>query len=209
MNEGDKLVFFDLETGGLDPSKHAVIQIAAVACVVARRGKVELVQAGEFESKLLFDLEAAEEQALNVNSFNQATWADEAKMPSVACRDFSQFLKRHATNRQISKRTQRPYYVANLAGYNGATFDKPFLWKLYSRQRDSFVPGHPQVFDVLQLAKWTAFSSLGDAPLPANFKLETVAKWLGLDVGDGQTHDALDDVRLLVDVTERLLQIAG
>lgn len=196
-----QMIFFDLETGGLKIGTHPVIQIAAIAAAVTPNG-FEIGRT--FERKLLFNVEECDPRALEINSFDADVWESEGVMQAGACADFSSFLKSHATLDMTSK-TGKPYRVAELCAYNGVSFDKPHLWKLYSRQRESWVPAHPQVYDPLQLAKWTFY---GRSDAPANFKMATVAKHLGLlEEDEEQSHDALDDVRLLVKITDRLTRM--
>jgi DNA polymerase III epsilon subunit-like protein len=187
-----KLVFFDLETGGLE-LLHPIIQIAAIA--VDR--DYQMVE--EFEAKLTFNVADADPEALKVNSYDADIWGFKAEHPSFVVRVFSDFLKRHSDVEMVSKRSGRPYKVARLAGYNCATFDNPRLQKLF-KDWDSFLPAHPQSLDVMQLAAWTYH---GRQNRPENLKLSTVHNYL-LDPAEG-AHDALVDVRMTIAVTKALL----
>lgn len=187
-----RVVFFDLETGGLDPSRHPVIQFAGAA--------VENWQiVGELEVKLHFDLSKADPEALRKNSFDPAIWQRDAVMPGVAVRKISDFLSEHASIPVISKRTGKPWKSCRLAAYNGQTFDYPFLRSLFGT---TFCPGSPQILDVYALVMWWA-RTLGD-DRPENLRLETVAPFLG--VAHGQAHDALGDVRATIGVAQVLME---
>jgi DNA polymerase III epsilon subunit-like protein len=187
-----ELVFFDLETGGLDPAASAITQIAAVAVDVST-----FEELATFEAKLRFREDRADAGALEVNSYDAETWQKEAIPPLDALDAFSYFLRAHSTRECISKRGKR-YPVADLAGHNAASFDMPFL-RRYFAHYDLFMPAYPQVFDTLQLAKWWAFLRSVDIE---NLRLETLAAYFGIDYA---AHDALADVRATAVVTSAIL----
>ena len=122
MLAGERLVFFDLETAGLDTSS-AIIQIAAVA-VDSQLRELEI-----FETKIRFDVASASPEALSVNSFEPTIWKRLARQPKDAGRQFSDFLRRHATV-DMTSREGKPYQVARLVAHNAA-FDGPFIIQWY------------------------------------------------------------------------------
>lgn len=192
----EKIVFFDLETGGFDPAQHAIIQIAAIAVDADSFDEV-----GTFEKKLKFPAEASTQEALEVNSFDPDVWDRHAVGVDEAEQVFSAFLREHATKKCIS-RAGKPYWVSLGCAHNGSSFDGPFLKAWYGR-RGKFMPMWPVVMDTHQLALWVY--QWRDDP-PENFKLGTLAKHLGITV-DGDLHDALTDVRVAVKVCQQLKEI--
>lgn len=191
-----RMVFFDLETGGLDPAKHPITQIAAVA---VGPGLKEL---DSFEAKVLFDTTTADEQALKLNRYDPAVWEKEGLLPLETIRRFSEFLSKYAEVKIVSKRTGRPYYVAQLSGYNADTFDGPFLRQFYYNARE-FLPAAMRVLCVLQRVAWhftehSALQALDD------FKLATVCQYFGVPLEGA--HDALADVRATVALYRELLK---
>lgn len=191
-----KLVFFDVETGGLDPTKHAIIQIAAIAVDRDSFDEVE-----RFEQKILFPESAAEPEALEVNSYDREVWKKEAVYADAAERAFSLFLKRHATRQCVSKRGNA-YYTAEGVAHN-SEFDMSFLRAWYSR-RDAFMPMYPSAFCTVQLAKWV-YLKRTDAP--ENVRLETLAHHFGVWSPDEEYHDAMADVVATIAVAKRLLEL--
>lgn len=179
-----KLVFFDLETGGFDPERHPIIQIAAMA-VDANLTPIET-----FEVKIKFDLATADPEALQRNSYHAETWEREAVSEIVACHEFSAFLKRHSDVKQVSQRTGRPYLVAQLIGQNADTFDNPFLQAWYKRL-DQFLPAAPRVMCTYQRAMHFFHEKPYLVP-PVNFRLEELAKYFQFELKNA--HDALADV---------------
>ena len=190
------VVFMDLETGGLDPDRHAIIQFAALATVGLR----EIVD--EFEVKIHFPWSAVDEEALELNSYDGNTWAAEAKSPNVAADMIYSFLSNHAELEKTSRRGST-YKVARLAGHNAASFDCPFLAAWFKR-RDKFCPAAIyEPLDTIQLARWY-FAIHGDPP--ENLKLGTLAAHFGIEQ---PTHDALADVRTTADLAFELVRLLG
>lgn len=181
-----KLVFIDLETGGTDITRHPIIQIAAVA--VGERFE----ELAAFESKVQFDKDTAEPAALQLNHWDADVWRREAKHASETINAFSAFLKRYADVSMVSKRSGNEYFVAQLAGYNAATFDGPFLRQFYS-VNGAFFPASYRVMDVMQRALWH-FHEHGSHP--QDFKLGTLCSHFGIDLS--QAHDALADCRATI-----------
>lgn len=198
-----RVVYFDLETGGLE-TKHPVIQLAAVATDA-------LVEVESFEAKIRFDEASADPAALAINSYDAAVWAKEAKPEREVVDAFSAFLRRHATVELISKRTGRPYNVARLAGHNVLGFDAPRLLAMFKRHDVFLAADAYRPLDTLQLSLWCA-TTLGVEP--AKFTLSAMCEAFGVDATGA--HDALADVRMCVKLTKSLLdrvaqagQIAG
>lgn len=175
-------VYFDLETGGVEPT-HPVIQLAAIA--VDPTG----LETAAFDTKIAFDESTCDPEALRINHYDPAAWRDAAP-PAEAIARFAGWLRPFSSVALVSKRTGRPYNVARLAGYNAVSFDLPRLRAMFGRQ---FFPCEYLVRDVLQRALFW-FDEHPDAPKPDNFKLSTVCAYFGIEV-DG-AHDALVDVRL-------------
>lgn len=183
-------IYFGLETAGLE-MHHPIIQIAAVA--VAHGQVIDT-----FERKLHFDLGVAEPKALELNSYDEATWQSEAIPPYRAARKFAEWLHPYCWIQMRSK-ANKPYYVAQLAGYNAASCDAPRLQKLY-KDVGAFLPASYRVLDVLQLVMWTYFRNGRSLE---NYKLGTVCKAMGVDLGD-EAHDALADVKATAEIALRL-----
>ena len=179
------LVFFDLETGGLDHGLHAITQIAAVAVAADSLAEVD-----RFEVKVKFRPENVDPAAMSLNSYNAETWEREAVHPLDACTRLSTFFQKHATVRMTSHRTGRDYFVAQLVGHNAATFDGPFLQAWYKRL-DQFLPASYRVLCTLQRAVWH-FQERPNVCQPESFKLGALCEHFGIPATGA--HDALADV---------------
>jgi DNA polymerase III epsilon subunit-like protein len=188
-----KIIFFDLETGGLDHARHPIIQIAAIAV------DAELQPIDQFECKLKFPIDSADIQALEVNHYDVEIWRKEGVEPAKAVQLFSNFLKRHADIARKSK-TGNPYSVAQLAGHNAATFDFAFLKRLYEDHK-SFLSASYRVLDTLHRAAWHFQEN---PPGPDSLKLQTLAEYFGVE--STKAHDGLEDVRTTIAVYRKILE---
>lgn len=194
MKPGERIVVFDLETGGLDPRRHPIIQIAALA-VDHEWQEIEAIQC-----KLKFDPGKCEPQALQTNHYDAEVWEREAVGAMGARHLLSQFFVRHATKQKRSARTGNLYSVAALAGHNAASFDSGFLVEWYKAANEFCPAACFEVLDTLHLARW--WQAWTGAPLP-NLKLETLAAHFGIEVA--QAHDALSDVRTTAALARALM----
>lgn len=94
---GERLVFFDLETAGLNPLTRPIIQIGAIA-VDARFRELERI-----ELKVRFDEAEVNPDAFRKNIYSRDLWEREWLYPDVAAGEFSVFFKRHARVDMVSK----------------------------------------------------------------------------------------------------------
>lgn len=187
-----KTVVFDVETGGLDPERHAVIQFAAVV-VDSNWQEVD-----SMEVKVRFDPTEADASALEKNRYNADVWEREAKPVAQALSLIDAFLRRHSDMQKVS-RAGKPYRVARLCAHN-AKFDGDFLAAWFKRA-GLFCPAACfEALDTLALARW---SSLRSPSAPRDHKLASLCEWLGVPLEEA--HDALADVRATVEVARRLL----
>ena len=192
-----RFVALDTETGGLDPQRHPLIQIAAVAV-----SNLEVVET--FERKLSFDLETADPEALRHNSFDHEVWKREMVEPREAATELSGFMRRHQSVEMFSKRTGQAYLLAQVVGHN-IRFDLDFLRVLFEKY-GLFRPWSPVALDTMQLAAWAQFAggSMGDlyalerpASLPKSLKLTDLCAHYGIEI---KAHDALSDVMACVEL---------
>lgn len=181
-----KLVVFDVETSGLDPEKHEVIQFAAVALQ-------DWFPVDELELKVQFDLAKASPDALEMNSYEPEAWKG-AIPQAQAVAKIASFLKRNASWTKTSK-AGKTYAVARLCAHN-ARFDCEFLGAMF-RRAAAFCPAALyEPLDTLALARWVTFCDIvykPDSP-PADHKLGTLLAHFEIKA-EGDAHDALADVR--------------
>lgn len=178
------LIFFDLETGGINPARHPIIQIAAIAV----NSVLEPVEA--FEAKVQFSDAQATKQSLRKNHYSRGLWARDGLPPGEVADRFSEFLKRYASHPATTS-SGSAYSVAQLVAHNSA-FDGPFLQAWFARH-DRFLPARFQVLCTLQRAQWL-FAENPNCRPPANFKLATLCEYFRVPFHAANAHEALGDV---------------
>ncbi len=189
------IVFFDLETGGLNPRRHPIIQIGAVA-VDADLSPIET-----FEQKVQFDARKANRHSLRKNHFQFGIWAREAIEPRAAARAFAAFLRRHATV-SVLGRDGVPYFVAQLAAHNAA-FDGPFLQAWFAKLQ-VYLPANRHMLCTLQRALWRC-NERPNEPQPRNLKLATLCQHFGVPLHAAAAHDALADAEATAALYRKML----
>lgn len=186
-----KLFFVDLETTGVDRDKHGIHQISGAVVIDGTT-----IETFDFKVKprpnALIDMKALE--VCNV-TFDQINAYPE--MMDVYKRLCDILLKYIDVNEPNDK-----YFIV---GYNCQKFDSGHLAKWFMNCNGLHV--FKQVFwlgstlDVMILA---ANNTAYDRHLLENFKLATVARFLGIEVDDSKLHDAEYDIWLTIEVYKRV-----
>ena len=184
-----KYVFLDTETTGLNDDACVITQLAAVA-IDEKYNKLS-----EFERKFKFDVDDATVGALKVNSYDEDTWAKEAKDPNVCLREFSDWVGPYRCVKKKSRKG-KPYFVAKAIAHN-SPFDKGFVTKAYKRA-GLFCPIDYLWLDTLQLALWKHRNS----PL-SSYRNAAIAELCGVDTS--QAHDALADCHISIETLKFLM----
>lgn len=182
----DSPIIFDLETSGLDFTKHEIIQIAAL----------HPVSQATLDIKVKFDLSKASPEALEINGYSAARW-ENAVSPKQAAIEFDKFCLDHVSVAKKAKTTGKPYRIAVLMGYNNSCFDKHFIDKLM-KEYVSFAHFDYRQIDVYELAKWLL-------PYLNEYNLSAMVKYFGME--RRPAHDAFHDVRMTADVAACLMEI--
>ena len=198
MDIAEVSVFVDLETCGLNPEMHPIIQIAAIAV-----DSSSLCELEQFELKVRFDESRVEPKALHKNRYSKEIWEREALEPHLAAQSFARFLRRHATF-DMRSRDGRPYQVAQLVAHNGERFDGPFLHAWYE-QLGLFCPARYMVLCTKQRALWLFDEDKRLSP-PTDYKLGTLCEFFGVQLRAEDAHDAFHDVRATVELYRAMRQ---
>lgn len=184
-----KIFFFDTETTGLYSDRHSIYQLAGII-------EIDGVVKHEFN----IAMQPAEVNQLPDDYVTPVGGITKAqlltydtpkqgykKLINILCLYVDKF------NRQDK------FFVA---GYNCQSFDMAFLRQLFERNGDNFFGSWfwSASLDVMIMA---AYYTKEQRKTMSNFKLETVAKFFGLTVGEEGYHDALADVR----ITREIYQI--
>lgn len=201
-----EIVFFDLETGGLDKDKHPVTQVAMVS-VDAQTFE----ETGSYTARILFDEATTEKEALDRNHYDAALWAAEGIAAEKAVNDMVTFLRGHSTHRMLSTRTGNWYTVALAGGHNISNFDLPFLFAWVERvcvaanRKPVFLPFARYGIDTMTLA--ALYSARVCATALDDHRLGTLANQFGIKIE--KEHDAMHDIRANIQVARALLRVVG
>jgi DNA polymerase-3 subunit epsilon len=173
------LAFIDLETTGLDPARHEILEIAVV-----RADPFTLAEWGEVSIKVAPEhLEDADPESLAVCGYSPAEWASALPLDEALSG-----IASHLDG-------------AILAGHN-VPFDKSFLVAGWTRTGLNPPPLDYHALDTAALA-WPLYA----AGTLHSLSLGPLCKHLGID--RPSPHRALTDARAALDVARRLLPGLG
>jgi DNA polymerase-3 subunit epsilon len=185
-----KVFWTDLETSGMDHSRHGIIQLAYEVEIDG-----QMVASGEMWSNC--EGKEIEDSALRVNGFTReqiATFGSPRQMYLDLDSLFAQFVDKFDRDDK--------FYAG---GYNATSFDMGFLRQLWTDCGDSYF-GSWFYYGALDPGPlWVALKYAGvDLPYATSSKLVDVAVALGIDVL--RAHNAQADLRLTRDVMAALIQ---
>lgn len=178
--KGKKLAFIDLETTGLNPFKHEIIEIG---CLIAKQNdNGEWVAIDEFEFKVKPEhIDTAEPEALRINHYNESDW--------MFAHSLEEALK------TVSKKCDGCVMV----GQN-VSFDYSFLVFAFG-QKNIPDPFYYAKLDTISLA-YMRFRK--DATM-TSFSNRELCDRLG--VKNEKAHSALADIRATFEVFKKLMII--
>lgn len=176
-----KLLFFDLETTGTNPGRNGIHQISGQIVIDGKH-----VQ--DFDFHVRPNPKAViEDAALNVGGVIREQVLAYPPMGQVY-KEFVAMLDKY-----VDKYNKKDKFF--LVGYNNAAFDNQFLRGFFLQNGDNYFGSYfwSNSIDVMVLASAYIADRRADME---NFKLSTVAKFLGVSVSDDSLHNALYDIEL-------------
>ncbi len=176
-----KLLFFDLETTGTNPGRNGIHQISGQIVIDGKH-----VQ--DFDFHVQPNPKAViEDAALNVGGVTREQVLAYPPMGQVY-KEFVAMLDKY-----VDKYNKKDKFF--LVGYNNAAFDNQFLRGFFLQNGDNYFGSYfwSNSIDVMVLASAYIADRRADME---NFKLSTVAKFLGVSVSDDSLHNALYDIEL-------------
>jgi len=178
--KGKKLAFVDLETTGLNPHKHEIIEIG---CLIAKQNDTgEWVVSEEFEFKVQPEhIETAEPEALRINHYDESTW-----------------MFGHSQQEAL-KTLSKKCDGCVMVGQN-VSFDYAFLATKFGKY-DIADPFFYAKLDTISLA-YMRFRK--DSEM-TSFTLRELCEKLG--VQNNKAHTALADIRATFEVFKKLMII--
>lgn len=191
------LIFIDLETFGLDPYDHAVIDIAMIS--TTRKG--EIIK--EYSSKILpskLDIEVADPEAIKINGFKKELWTlyTGAKLKKTV-------------NDEINDLFKGEKYIP--IGWN-IGFDLSFLRSKFYLESFSFYHHPLDLMSMIWFNKYCLVHgvicerisdnpSFNGAMFDEKFSLKRCCEKLGVEVKN--EHSALGDVKMIIECYRRLV----
>lgn len=174
-----KLLWLDVETGGLSPRKHGLLQ---VAFLVEIDGKI----VDKFESYIKPPKEMfIDDEALKINGITKCQIRDFPEEHHVF-RHLLKFLGKH-----VDKYDKTDKFIP--CGYN-CRFDTEFLQALWERNSDKFYASFINYYDVDTFAIVKVLWSMGIIKKEPNLKLGTVYEQVMGKPFDN-AHDAIADIK--------------
>ncbi len=171
------MLFIDLETTGVEPGKHGVVQIAGI---IEIDGKI----AEEFEFKSrLFPGQVSEPQALQVigRTAEEIAGYPEPRLAYEGLAGiFNKYIDRYDKTDKLHMAGQNP------------RFDYDFLTAFFQNNGNQFLYAYIQFHLIDLMAATALFQAAGKMKVP-NMKLETVSSYFGIQY---KAHDAKEDVRV-------------
>lgn len=176
-----KRCFIDLETSGTDKELHGIIQIAGIVDI-----NNEVSEKFNFNCNL-FDHQEYTEDALKVNRYTVA------QIESFDSPYYILVALLNVLDKYVDKYDSKDKY--SFIGYNCSNFDMPWLRKFFENCSHKFFGSYfwfPSI-DVMYMASNFLENKRNKVK---NFQLSTVAECLGIEVKQGETHDAMYDIEL-------------
>ena len=180
-----KLLFFDIETTGVKFWKNGIHQISGQIIIddfiqESFDFKVCPVQGCEIE-----------EEALKIGNVTIEQIKAYPAMKDV----YLQFIE--MLSKYVDKFDKKDKFF--LVGYNNASFDNQFLRAWFVQNGDNYFGSWfwSNSIDVMVLA---SDKLMNERSMMENFKLMTVAKYLGIEIDESKLHDASYDIELTKDI---------
>lgn len=184
-----KLLFFDLETTGIKYWRNGIHQISG-----------EIVIDGVTMETFNYSVAPhpqceIEEEALRICNVTKEQIQGYPPMAEVY-QDFIRMLSRY-----VDKYDKKDKFF--LVGYNNASFDNSFLKAFFVQNGDNFFYSWFWVnsIDVMVLA---TNHLMHKRHVMIDFKQETVARELGIEIESGKLHDAAYDIQLTKEIYHRI-----
>ncbi len=174
--------FVDVETTGLNPDIHEIIEIG---CIIVERGPggpADLKVIEEIEMKVQPErMELAEPEALRINGYDPAQW-------------MFAYTKSQALE-VLTKKTDGCVFVAH-----NVAFDWMFIEKMY---RDAGMEHkfHYHKLDTLSIA-FAMFNGTTDVK---HLSLRALCEHFGIK--NERAHSALPDIRVTIEIFKKLMQM--
>ena len=175
-----KKIYIDVETTGLNPDEHGIIQIAGIIEIDDKIEKSFNLRSNIHKDDA-FDPKALEVIGKTIEQIHE--FPDAVSVHQQFCEIMQEFVDKYDSKDKFS-------FIAYNAG-----FDMDFLRSWFGKCGDKYF-GSWFWFPYIDVMTLAYNSLLKERPEMTNFKLGTVADKMGLELEKTKLHDALYDVKL-------------
>lgn len=169
------LAFIDLETTGLDPEKHEIIEIGAL---IVKQPELKIIDELDIKVKPLH-IETADPEALRINGYRESDWLFAA--------DLAQAIK------LLAEKTENAVMVAQ-----NVAFDWSFLNKAF-RKTEIINKMHYHKLDLISIA----YAKLYKDEKLERYNLRELARFF--EVENEKAHSAMSDIRTTFEIYKKLI----
>jgi DNA polymerase-3 subunit epsilon len=184
-----KRLFFDVETTGLKANRHSIHQIAGMVVI-----DNEIIET--FDIKMQPNPKAEiDPEALKIAGVTKEQIM--AYQPFAA--GYNEFI--NLVNKHIEAKDKKDKF--HLVGYNNASFDNDMLRGLLKQNNNKYFGSYfwSDSIDVMVMASFHLEAVRASMD---NFKLKTVAAFLGIPVDETKLHNALYDIELTKAILDKI-----
>ena len=185
-----KQIFYDLETTGVKFWKNSIHQLSGMVVIDGEIKDTFNIKMQPYPDAVI------EDEALAIAGITREDLKTYQAF-GMAYREFVKVITPH-----VDKFDKKDKF--HLVGYNNASFDNQFLRAFFVQNKDNYFGSWfwSDTIDVMVLASQFLKDRRSEME---NFKLATVAKFLGIEVDEAKTHDALYDIELTMDIYEKVI----
>ena len=184
-----KVLWYDVETSGLDAKENDITQFACKIFV----NDVLVDQMNEFCQPFRYD--TISQEALDITGKT----IEDYKSSQPPKEMYNKMIK--TFSKHVDKWDRKDWFY--FGGYNVIKFDNLFLEEFFKKNGDKWLINwtHFRSLDPLVLLHWLNYRGIIDLK---NYKLATVAEYFGIT---GDFHDALSDIDMTIKIYDKVCDI--
>ena len=186
-----KFLYIDTETSGVDCEKNALIQLAGIIVINGEEKERFNFFIRPFPEDIIL------EKALEIGGFTeeQITTSPEFEEPGIVYKKFIKILGKYV--KKFNKADKFTMFAYN------SKFDMDFLRAWFKKNNDKYW-GSWVYFPSICIMNQAAYKLMAKRHLLENFKLMTVAKFVGVELDETRLHDALYDIEISRNLLKKL-----
>lgn len=190
----NKILFIDTLTTGMNTERCAIYKIGGIYTE-------DGVEKKRFEFRMRpFPGARISDQSLWIGGVDRSVLASYPESASA----FAEFVDMLDGFVEMRNSKDKMY----IAGFNASAFDVPFLWEWFRKNgndhnRDYF---HMQVIDIMTIS---AFFLMDQRRRMQDFKLESVARFMDVYSGEGDTCDCIQNAKTCLDLYRKYMEQHG